>query len=335
MIEEVTNRKEQEEVENVIGGSLEKLFKKATMSNSKQLDDVMYVVNDSLYRILTLYASPFKSREAAGRNLGMNPRTFLSYLKKQTKSFPRRYFWAVVKELNRRGFSNEEIFRLSGVQNWDEILRPVEKSGKSESGEKELIQKVTKVIEQGKLEVDGFGKRLESKLEQTFGNIGNAVDQAVKEIAHTSGQKLELSLSQDDLFLAVEELNHFVRILVEYTEWLKLKRKAVKKRRKPSISSRLEPLEQVKNRLINRIERYADEYNLSLVKRKDSTDRNFFLARNYTSTSSYSKGDWIYHNGLGLGEVIDVRNGSRLLVKFQSSEYENVELAMNERSFYI
>jgi AraC-like DNA-binding protein len=335
MVEKVEALRGRNALLQEVGTPVDKIITKASMSNSNQLDEVMYRINDSLYRILTLYASPFKSREAAGRNLGMNPRTFLSYLKKQTKSFPRRYFWAVTKELNRRGFSNEEIFRLSGVQSWDEILQTVEKSQKSDSSERELIQRVIKQVEQGKLEEDTFGKRLEAKLEQGFGNVGNAVDQAVKEIAYTSEQKVELSLTQDNLILAVEELNHFVKVLAEYKEWLKRKRKAVKKRRKPSISSRIEPLEQIKNRLIAKIEKMAAEYALSLVKRRNSGAAGFFLARNYAPTSSYDEGDWIYHNGLGLGEVVEVRNGSRLIVRFQSSEYGSVELAQNERSFYV
>jgi AraC-like DNA-binding protein len=323
MAEKITSLRGPDDLESVAKGSVEKIIKKASMSNSKQLDDVMYRINDSLYRILTLYASPFKSREAAGRNLGMNPRTFLSYLKKQTKSFPRRYFWAVVKELNRRGFSNEEIFRLSGVQSWDEILQTLEKSGKPDSGEKDKLQE------------DTFGPRVETRLEQTFGNVGNAVDLAVKDIANTSEQKLQLSLGQDNLFVAVEVLNHFAKILGEYKEWLKRKRKAVKKRRKPSISSRIEPLEQIKGRMVGRIERIADGYSLSLVKRREGMAASFFLARNYVPTDSYVKGDWIYHNGLGLGEVVEVRNGTRLIVRFQSAEYGSVELAMNEKSFYI
>jgi hypothetical protein len=335
MVERITSLRGPEDLESIARGSVEKIVKKASMSNSKQLDDVMYKINDCLYRILTLYASPFKSREAAGRNLGMNPRTFLSYLKKQTKSFPRRYFWAVVKELNRRGFSNEEIFRLSGVQSWDEILQTLEKSGKPDSSEKDLLQKIVRLIEQGKLQEDTFGPRMETRLEQTFGNVGNAVDLAVKDIANTSEQKLQLSLGQDNLFVAVEVLNHFAKILGEYKEWLKRKRKAVKKRRKPSISSRIEPLEQIKGRMVGRIERIADGYSLSLVKRRDGVAACFFLARNYVPTASYVKGDWIYHNGLGLGEVVEVRNGTRLIVRFQSAEYGSVELAMNEKSFYI
>lgn len=329
--------------------TLEKIRSKAKRQNGAQIDNVMYIINPAIRKVLDLYIEPYPSREAGGANLGLNPRTFTAYFKGQISSFPRKYFWMIVDELRERGMTDAELLREVEASEWDEVLIPKKRSHTLQVTKEQLIEKLVNYFKLGTLKEKDIQRSVANAAERLFGNLGTAIRATMKEVARRSTEAIKEAVAAGNFREAVDEFNRLEGYLALYRTKEIQVNKALPRKKKLNINRIMRPYLKMTQELYDTINEPLIERNMALYKIDPSADMTveemeeafeeerepiqYRIVRRYASEQSFNPGEIIDHPGLGIGEVLSIKGRNRMVIQFNNKKYGTKELVMNGISY--
>jgi hypothetical protein len=346
IVRELTRKLGREEIDKALGGrSVEDFRKSAKRQNGAQIDNVMYVINPKIRDLLDIYVERFPSREAGGSHLGLNPRTFTAYFKGQIVSFPRRHFWRVIEDLGARGITENQLFDRLSISSWEDILEEKERSRTLDLSRQELLSKIVDNFKRGSLKERDFSRSVANAAERVFGNLGSAIRAAMKEIGRTTLAAMRDKIRHTDFEGAAGLLNQFESFAMLYRSKETQVNKALPRNKKMNIERLMKPYLKISLEAQDVLQESLTGTDFSLYrtespydeldqdtpvhKRKKMVPTEFKIVRRYAFSERFRLGEVIDHPGLGIGTVVSVRDGNRMVVKFQNKKYGVKELVMN------
>ena len=325
-----------EEIKAVTGGlSLKAIKAKAQMRNGAQIDHVMFQINDAVYDIIKFYSSFFESYAEAAKALGINPRTFKSYLLRQTSSIPRKYFLQVVEALKGLDYPEKRIFQRLGVKGWEEVLVEKRRSATICPTKNALKEELIKCFERGKIRQRDIEPTLHNASKRFYGSLGRAVRETMKELAKRMNLQAREFLGINDFERANETIERFRGYIELYAENERAVNKALPRHRKIAWEPTVEGYYKMVDQLVEQVTQRRLEMRRRTLKDLDGfvsiEDAASIQLRPYSLQARYSKGELLTHPAYGAGKVLRVFGSRHMVVQF-GRRYGKKILLMNAKN---
>ncbi|RME04661.1 MAG: hypothetical protein D6812_04060 [Deltaproteobacteria bacterium] len=316
------------------GLPLKAIKAKARQRNGLPIDKVMFHINDALYEIIKLYCSFHKSYAQGARALGINPRTFKSYLLRQTATIPRKYVQRILDALKTFGYPEEELLKRLDVHHWNEVLIERRRS-KTAYDRDTLKEELLECFERGKIRQRDVAPAIHTASKRLYGSQGRAVREAMKELAKRMTTQAHDYLMINDFDRASATIEKFRSHIELYEDHERAVNKALRRERRIDWESLVAGYYDMLDELVEELEERRREFQRRKLKDLEGIvpigENESVELRPYSLQESYRKGELLNHPAYGAGKVLRIFNNRHMVVQF-GKRYGKKVLLMNDKN---